>query len=112
MISQKLDTDLISNVLKGDRSAQFQLFEMTKGMLFSICYRVANDKDEANDVLQDSYVEIFQKMHTLNHPEEFKPNLDKNERIYSSHWNRYAPLPTGNSPGNRKQTIWQSPGKT
>ena len=69
MISQKLDTDLISKLLKGDRSAQFQLFEMTKGMLFSICYRVTNDEDEANDVLQDSYVEIFQKMHTLNHPE-------------------------------------------
>lgn len=69
MRNQKLDTNLISNVFKGDRTAQFQLFELTKGMLFSICYRVMNDEDEANDVLQDSYVEIFQKIHTLKQPE-------------------------------------------
>ncbi|MEP1086715.1 sigma-70 family RNA polymerase sigma factor [Algoriphagus sp.] len=69
MSSQKLDNNLISNVLLGERSAQFQLFELTKGMLYSICYRVINDEDEANDVLQDSYVEIFQKIHTLKNPE-------------------------------------------
>lgn len=66
---QKLDANLITNVLKGDRSAQFQLFELTKGMLFSVCYRVTNNEDEANDVLQDSYVDIFQKIHTLKHSE-------------------------------------------
>lgn len=69
MSIQKLDITLISNVLKGDRSAQFQLFELTKGMLYSACYRIVNDEDEANDVLQDSYVEIFQKIHSLKHPE-------------------------------------------
>ncbi len=69
MSPQKLDPNLISNVLKGDRSAQFQLFELTKGMLYSICYRISNDEDEANDVMQDSYVEIFQKLHSLKHPE-------------------------------------------
>ena len=59
MSHQKLDRNLTSNVLKGDRSARFQLFELTKGMLLSICCRVMNDEDEANDALQDSYVEIF-----------------------------------------------------
>jgi RNA polymerase sigma-70 factor (ECF subfamily) len=58
MNPQKLDTNLILNVLKGDRSAQFQLYELTKGMLYSTCYLIVNDEDEANDVLQDSYVEI------------------------------------------------------
>ncbi|WP_339877035.1 RNA polymerase sigma factor [uncultured Algoriphagus sp.] len=66
---QKLDTNLIKNVLKGDRSAQFQLFELTKEMLYSACLRIVNDEDEANDVLQDAYVEIFQKIHSLKHPE-------------------------------------------
>ncbi|WP_192346512.1 RNA polymerase sigma factor [Algoriphagus sp. Y33] len=66
---QKLDSNLISKVLRGDRSAQFQLFEQTKGMLYTTCYRIVNDEDEANDVLQDSYVEIFQKINALKHPE-------------------------------------------
>ena len=49
--------------------AQFRLFELTSGMLYSTCFRIINDEDEANDVLQDAYVEIFQKLHTLKHPE-------------------------------------------
>ncbi|MCE7057388.1 RNA polymerase sigma factor [Algoriphagus sp. AGSA1] len=69
MNTQKLDSLLITNVVYGDRSAQFRLFELTKGMLYSTCYRIVNDEDEANDALQDAYVEIFQKIHTLKQPE-------------------------------------------
>ncbi|WP_439489262.1 RNA polymerase sigma factor [Algoriphagus sp.] len=69
MNTLKLDSHLITNILNGDRSAQFQLFELTKGMLYSTCYRIVNDEDEANDVLQDAYVEIFQKIHMLRQPE-------------------------------------------
>ncbi|MEN2283597.1 sigma-70 family RNA polymerase sigma factor [Algoriphagus sp. SE2] len=69
MSIQKLDSDLIQKVLKQDRSAQFQLFELTKRMLYSVCYRILVDEDEANDVLQDAYVEIFQSLKNLNHPE-------------------------------------------
>ncbi|UZD24662.1 RNA polymerase sigma factor [Algoriphagus halophytocola] len=69
MNNQKLDTNLIKNILQGDRTAQFRLFELTKEMLYSTCYRIISDEDEANDALQDSYVEIFQKLHTLKHPE-------------------------------------------
>jgi RNA polymerase sigma-70 factor (ECF subfamily) len=69
MSNQKLDSNLIQKVLRQDRSAQFQLFELTKGMLYSICYRILVDEDEANDVLQDAYVEIFQNIKKLEHPE-------------------------------------------
>ncbi len=69
MSIQKIDSNLISKVIRQERSAQFQLFELTKGMLFSICYRVLVDEDEANDVLQDAYVEIFQNIRKLEHPE-------------------------------------------
>lgn len=69
MSNQKLDSNLIQKILQQDRSAQFQLFELTKGMLYSICYRILVDEDEANDVLQDAYVEIFQNIKKLEHPE-------------------------------------------
>ncbi|MBB6328642.1 RNA polymerase sigma-70 factor (ECF subfamily) [Algoriphagus iocasae] len=69
MSIQKIDSNLVSRVIRQERSAQFQLFELTKGMMFSICYRVLGDEDEANDVLQDSYVEIFQNIRKLAHPE-------------------------------------------
>lgn len=69
MSNQKLDSDLIKKVIQQDSSAQFQLFELTKKMLYSICYRILLDEDEANDVLQDAYVEIFQNIKKLDHPE-------------------------------------------
>jgi len=69
MNNQKLDSDLIQKILQQDRSAQFQLFELTKRMLYSICYRILVDEEEAHDVLQDAYVEIFQNIKKLEHPE-------------------------------------------
>ncbi|MBN3584521.1 RNA polymerase sigma factor [Algoriphagus aestuarii] len=69
MSIHKIDSNLVNRVIRQERSAQFQLFELTKGMLFSICYRVLGNEDEANDVLQDAYVEIFQNIRKLEHPE-------------------------------------------
>lgn len=69
MTNQLIHPDLITKVINNDRSAQFQLFELTKGMLFSTCFRILNDEEKANDALQDAYVEVFQKIRTLKHPE-------------------------------------------
>lgn len=66
---QKLNSELINKVIQQDRSAQFQLFELTKSMLYSICYRVLANEEEANDVLQDAYVEVFQNIRKLQHPQ-------------------------------------------
>lgn len=66
---QKLDSEFIQKVIRQDRSAQFQLFELTKSWLFSVCFRIVGDEDEANDVLQEAYVEIFQNIRKLNHHE-------------------------------------------
>ena len=64
-----LNSKLISQVILNDRQAQFQLFELTKKMVYSLAYRVLNDEDEAHDVLQDTYVEVFQNIQKLSHPE-------------------------------------------
>ncbi len=69
MNQTKLNHQLISKVIINDRQAQFQLFELTKKMIYSLAYRVLNDEDEAHDVLQDTYVEVFQNISKLSHPE-------------------------------------------
>jgi len=69
MSQQKISTHLISQVILNDEKAQFQLFELTKRMVYSIAYRVLNDEDEAHDVLQDTFVEVFQKIRKLDRPE-------------------------------------------
>ncbi|MCS5490398.1 RNA polymerase sigma factor [Algoriphagus limi] len=69
MTQIQLDSELIEQVIAQDRKAQFQLFELTKRMIYSLAYRMLNDEDLAHDVLQETYVEVFQKIRSLKHPE-------------------------------------------
>jgi len=66
---ERIDIKLIRNVIEQDRMAQFQLFELTKKMVYSLAFRIVNDEDVANDVLQDTYVMVFQEIRNLKHPE-------------------------------------------
>ncbi|MBN7811375.1 sigma-70 family RNA polymerase sigma factor [Algoriphagus sp. H41] len=69
MEKQQIDYSLIELVIAQDRKAQFQLFEMTKRMVYSLAFRILNDEDTAHDVLQDTYVKVFQEIRNLKHPE-------------------------------------------
>lgn len=64
-----LDQQLIEQVIAQDRKAQFQLFELTKRMIYSLAFRMLDDEELAQDVLQDSYVEISQQIRHLKYPE-------------------------------------------
>jgi RNA polymerase sigma-70 factor (ECF subfamily) len=65
----QLDSELIKRVISQERKAQFQLFELTKRMVYSLTFRMLNDEELAHDVLQDTYVEVFQQIRNLKHPE-------------------------------------------
>jgi RNA polymerase sigma-70 factor (ECF subfamily) len=64
----QINQELIEKVIANDRTAQFQLFELTKCLVYSLAFRILNDEDEAHDVLQDTYVEVFQNLKKLTHP--------------------------------------------
>ena len=44
------------------RTAQRHLFEQYKRAMFSTTYRILNDYDNANDALQDAFVEVFRSL--------------------------------------------------
>ena len=52
---------LISRVALGDREAFRTLYDRTSAKLFGICLRILNDRQEAEDVLQETYVKIWNK---------------------------------------------------
>lgn len=43
----------------GDRDALRNVFDRTSGKLMAICLRILNDRDEAEDVLQEVYVSVW-----------------------------------------------------
>lgn len=56
----ELDT-LIARVALADRKAFDELYSLTSGRLFAVAVRMIKDRAEAEDVLQDAYVRIWQR---------------------------------------------------
>lgn len=54
--------NLIRRCLAGESSAQGALYAAYKVPLFRVCLRYANDRAEAEDMLQDGFIKIFQDL--------------------------------------------------
>lgn len=52
---------LLQSIAGGDRSALATLYRRTSGKLYGICMRLLGSEAEAEDVLQDVYVTVWQK---------------------------------------------------
>ena len=56
---------LINQSQKGDRRAQSELYKLYARAMYNICRRMMGDEEEAKDVLQEAFVTVFTKIHTL-----------------------------------------------
>ena len=70
----QLDTeiDLLRRVAQGDRRGFEELYDRFSGVLFSTAYRVLNNQEAAEDVLQDVFIQIWEKA-PLYDPSRGKP---------------------------------------
>jgi RNA polymerase sigma-70 factor (ECF subfamily) len=57
----ELEIDLLKRTGEGDRRSFEALYQRYSGVLFSTAYRVLNDETAAEDVLQDVFVQIWEK---------------------------------------------------
>ena len=52
----KSDLDLLINkAIAGDRIAQNRLYEVLAPRMFPVCLRYSNNRDEAEEILQESF---------------------------------------------------------
>ena len=56
------EADLITGCLLNDRIAQRQLYDRYKKAMYTLAYRITGDFDDANDVLQDAFLEVFKHL--------------------------------------------------
>lgn len=61
-MSENLDAKLVRECLRKKPEAQRALYEQHKVMLFRVCLRYAKDRLEAEDMLQDGFIKIFQDL--------------------------------------------------
>lgn len=62
---QQYEIDLIKRVANGDQTAFAVLYDRLSPILYSVALRMMNDASEAEDVLQDGFVYIWQRAGTF-----------------------------------------------
>ncbi len=53
---------MIKGCLKGRKTDQYRLYALYAKKMFGICLRYAANHDEAQDVLQEGFIKVFQKL--------------------------------------------------
>lgn len=56
------EDDLIEGCIRGDRTRQRQLYERFARKMFVVCLRYAKSRLEAEDVLQEAFIKVFEKI--------------------------------------------------
>ncbi len=63
--------DIISGCIRNERRAQEQLFRLYYGKMLVVIYRYITDKDSAQEVLQNAFIKVFEKLATYNNQGSF-----------------------------------------
>lgn len=63
--------DIIEQCKHGHSKAQYQLYKLYSKAMFNICYRMMNSREEAEDLLQESFSEAFQKLNYFRYESSF-----------------------------------------
>ena len=54
--------DVARSAISGDRRAQKSIYDYLSGKMYAVCLRYMGDRDVAEDVLQDGFVNLFTKL--------------------------------------------------
>src|ERR1700691_1830320 len=62
-LEQKYTTeDLVRDCKAGERKAQELLYKQFASKMLGVCFRYATDRMEAEDMLQNGFIKVFQKI--------------------------------------------------
>ena len=61
----KHKNQLIISCENGDKKAQFAIYKQYYKAMFNTAYRIVNDRFEAEDIMQESFLAAFTKLHTF-----------------------------------------------
>ncbi len=70
LINIKLDyasthRDIVEQCKRGNRQAQFELYRLYSKAMYNVCLRMVKNETDAEDLLQNSFVDVFTKLETF-----------------------------------------------
>ena len=54
---------LITDCISGDRKSQKELYDLFAPKMFAICLRFTKNSEDAEDILQESFIKLFNNLH-------------------------------------------------
>ncbi len=54
--------ELVEKCKRGDRPSQFELYRLYSKAMYNVCLRMLRDESDAEDVLQNAFIDIFTKL--------------------------------------------------
>lgn len=97
--------DLVERCRRGDRNAQFALYHQYSTAMYNICLRMLYDRMEAEDALQNAFVDVFTKIDSFRGDSTIGAwikrivintciNQIKKKKLLTSEWDeKYAEVP-------------------
>ena len=61
----EIHREVVEGCLRGERKSQSQLYHLYAKGMYNVCMRMLQNDQEAEDVLQNAFVDIFGKLHTF-----------------------------------------------
>ena len=63
---------IIAGCLHNDAAAQRELFNFYSPKMLSVCYRFAQNREDAEDMLQEGFIKVFTQIHTFQNKGSFE----------------------------------------
>jgi RNA polymerase sigma factor (sigma-70 family) len=70
-VYQDIHREIIELSKEGNPKAQYQLYKLYSKAMFNICIRMLNNREEAEDLLQESFTDAFMKLGTFRYESSF-----------------------------------------
>ena len=67
--------DLVTVCLSGDQSAMMELVERYQGQVFGLCYRMLGQRQDAEDMAQETFVRVLKNLDRWDPERDFEPWL-------------------------------------
>lgn len=65
MLNLEIHKELIEKSKRGNSRAQYQLYKLYSKAMFNTCYRMMSHREDAEDLLQESFSDAFRKLNTF-----------------------------------------------
>jgi RNA polymerase sigma factor (sigma-70 family) len=61
-IELNIHRELIEQCMQGNRKAQYSIYQLYAKAMLNVCYRMMQNKEDAEDMMQDAFTDAFRRM--------------------------------------------------